>query len=146
MALTALKTWVAGEVLTASDLNSEFLNVYNGGQTLGWPAEANKDFDGYTIVLDADGDTTMTAGTVDDRVDYNLGGVLVFQLDGTVASPVNGVAFVSSATGVAPQFEAFGSDTDVGLNLVTKGAGAVQLNGDDLGASDQVILPQQIFG
>jgi hypothetical protein len=148
MALSASKTWNAGEILTASDLNGEFLNIYQGGQTLGWPATATKDFAGHQLTLDVDGDTSMTAGTADDRVDWTVGGVLLFQLDGATTSCVNGLALVADASGTNPQIEAFGADENVGINLVTKGTGVAQVNGvtiyDDV--SDQAILPQQIFG
>jgi hypothetical protein len=149
MALTASKTWSAGEILTASDLNSEFLHIYLGGQSLGWPATATKDFAGETLVLDDD--TTMTAGTADDRIDWVLGGTLLFQLDGTTESSANGLALVADAAGTYPQIEAFGADTHIGINLVTKGTGVAQVNGVTIygvgfEASDQAILPQQIFG
>jgi hypothetical protein len=151
MALSASKTWTAGEILTASDLNNEFLNVYQGGQTLGWPATVTKNFAGHTLVLDVDGDTSMTAGTADDRVDFTVGGVLLFQLDGTTASSVNGLALIGDISGTDPQIEAFGADDNVGINLVTKGTGVAQVNGVTIygvgfEVSDQAILPQQIFG
>lgn len=49
MSVSRAKTWIAGEVLTASDLNSEFNNVLNNGQTLAWPATEDKNFDGFNI-------------------------------------------------------------------------------------------------
>ena len=47
----------------------------------------------------------------------------------SVASCVNYFILNPSATGNSPTFQAYGSDTDVSLNLTTKGAGVVQANG-----------------
>jgi len=44
MAVTPFKTFAAGEILTASDLNSSFSQVFDNGQTLGWPATEAKVF------------------------------------------------------------------------------------------------------
>lgn len=44
------------------------------------------------------------------------------------ASSVNYCALSGAATGGAPQFSVNGTDTDVSMNLVTKGAGTVQAN------------------
>jgi len=82
MALSALKTWIGGEVLTASDQNSEFSNIYSNGEDLAWPATKAKDFDGNELILDADGDTSITADT-DDQMDFKCGGSDVFTLTAT---------------------------------------------------------------
>ena len=73
MAVVPAKTWIAGEVLTASDLNSEFLNIYDNGQSIGFPRTSAADFDGQELILDADGDSSITADT-DDQIDFKLGG------------------------------------------------------------------------
>lgn len=44
MALTRIKTWITGEVLTASDLNSEFDNPINNALSLISPLTGNLDF------------------------------------------------------------------------------------------------------
>ena len=53
----------------------------------------------------------------------------IVQFSGGVASPVNYWRFTPSATGNAIPVYALGSDTDVSINLIPKGAGAVQANG-----------------
>ena len=40
MAVAVFKTYVAGEVLTASDLNSSFTTIHNNGLALWSPATA----------------------------------------------------------------------------------------------------------
>jgi len=82
MAIGATKTWIAGEVLTASDLNAEFLNILNNGQSVGSPRTAAFDLDGQQIVLDADGDTHITADT-DDQIDVAIGGTDVLVITPT---------------------------------------------------------------
>ncbi len=54
MAVSALKTWVPGEVLSASDLNNEFLNMLTNQQLLGWPATVTKDLNGQVFILDGE--------------------------------------------------------------------------------------------
>lgn len=73
MAVTAVKTWVAGEILTASDLNSEFSNILTGGQNIGHPRTIEFRMDGKELKLDANEDTSITADT-DDQIDIRVGG------------------------------------------------------------------------
>ncbi len=128
MAVTAAKTFVAGEILTASDLNAEFSNVYSNGQTIGFPRTAEAHFKGQEMWLDDDKDSSFTADT-DDRLDLKLKGVDLFRWDGTVATPVNGLDFIASATLGPVQIKAVGSDTNISINLIPKGGGDVLVNG-----------------
>ena len=116
MAISRLKTWIAGEVLSASDLNGEFNNIVNNGEDLGWPATKSKDLDGQSLLLDSDADSHFTADT-DDRLDLALAGVDLFRWDGTVATPVNGIDFIARATGSPASIQAQGSDSNVALDL-----------------------------
>lgn len=50
MSLARLKTWVLGEVLSASDLNAEFNNILDNAASLISPALANLDLDGFTLI------------------------------------------------------------------------------------------------
>ena len=59
MSLSRIKTWVAGETLSASDLNSEFNNILTNPVSLISPLTAALDFDGYTLTLDAAGVTQV---------------------------------------------------------------------------------------
>ena len=138
MAVSALKTFVAGEILTASDLN-----VLDNGESLGWPATFAKDFDGNILTLDADGDTTLTADT-DDRVDLALSGADLFRWEGTTATPVTGLDWVAGATGVAPQIKATG-ETNTSINLVPAGTGTFQISGDDVAIFHDAILASQFY-
>lgn len=126
MAQPRLKSWVPNEVLTASDLNAEFNNILNNGEDVPFPATKSKDFNGFELILDADADTSITADT-DDRVDFKVQGQDLFRMDGTTASSVNGMDFVGSATGNAVQIAATGSDTNVDLQIRSKGSGNVIL-------------------
>jgi len=131
LAVSRSKTWISGEILSASDLNQEFNNILSGGESLGWPATKAKDLDGQQLILDADADTSITADT-DDRLDLALAGTDLFRWLGTVATPVNGLDFIASAAGSAVQVQAVGSDTNITLNLVPKGSGTLQNNGTDI--------------
>ena len=73
MALSRVKTWVADEVLSASNLNAEFNNILNNALSLISPVTGALDFDGKELILDGDGDTSITSDT-DDRIDFRIGG------------------------------------------------------------------------
>lgn len=139
MSISRVKTWSAGEVLLASDLNAEFNNILNNPVDLWSPAGKAADMNGYELILDADADTSITADT-DDRVDFRLFAVDVFRMN-TVTSAVNGIDFFAAATGTAPYFLAFGSDTNINLNLKSKGSGSVMANGDTLAT----IISAQVY-
>ena len=128
MAVGRLKTWIASEILTASDLNAEFNNILTNGEDLPFPATKAKDFDGNQLILDSNQDTHITADT-DDRIDFAAGGADIFRMDGTVATPVNGIDFIAAATGSAPSWAAFGSDTDIDINFIPKAGGILRLKG-----------------
>jgi hypothetical protein len=57
----------------------------------------------------------------------------------STASAVNEVTITNKATGTGPTIAATGGDTDVNLNLMSKGAGQVQQNGVEVGYMD---IPQ----
>ena len=73
MSLSPSKTWIAGETLTAAELNSEFANILNNPISLISPLVAALDADGKEIILDSDGDTSITADT-DDQIDIRIAG------------------------------------------------------------------------
>lgn len=131
MAVSAYKTFVAGEVLTASDLNSSFAQFAgSNGQDVGFPRTAEADFNGQTLYLDADKDSSFSAGTVDDRLDLALQGTVLFRWDGaTAATPVNGLDFIAADAGSEPSITAHGADTDIDIDLIPKGTGVVAASG-----------------
>lgn len=61
MALARVKTWISGEVLTASDLNAEYNNILNNPVSLISPLTAALDCDGFTLTLDAAAVTTVVS-------------------------------------------------------------------------------------
>ena len=73
MAIKRVKTWIAAEVLTASDQNAEFNNIIDNARSLISPLTGLLDMNGNEIVLDADADTSITAST-DDLIDFKIGG------------------------------------------------------------------------
>lgn len=127
MAVGRLKTWIT-EVLTKDDLNGEFDNILSNGEDLGWPATKAKDMNGQELILDGNGNTSITADT-DDRIDFRLGGADLFQMDGTVVTPINGLNFIASATLLPVQIVAFGTDSNISIDLTPKGTGGVNING-----------------
>lgn len=133
MAVSKYKTFIAGEVLTAADLNASLDQVFDNGQDISFPRTEAADFDGFELILDADADSSITVDT-DDRLDIRLRGTDLFRFDGaTGGTTVNGLDFIASAAGAAVQLATVGADTDVPLNLVTKGTGALQWDGTAFG-------------
>ena len=82
MAISPYKTWSAGEILTAADLNSSFSQITNNGEDLAWPASKAKDFNAQELILDGDQDTSITADT-DDQIDFKCGGSDILVLTAT---------------------------------------------------------------
>ena len=144
MAVAVYKTYSAGEVLTAADLNASFLQIHNNGDDLASPATKTHDMNGFGIIMDADADTNMRSST-DDRLDFTLGGVSLFRFDGTTASSVNGLDFISSATSNAVRVSAVGTDTNITINLVPKGSGTIQFNGATIGEASDIVLAGQVY-
>lgn len=73
------------------------------------------DINGTELILDADGDTSITADT-DDQIDFRLGGTDIIRFK-TVASAVNGIDFFGSATGNQPYLKPLGTDSNFGLDI-----------------------------
>ncbi len=134
MAVTQFKTYIAGEVLTASDLNSSLNRITDNGEDLAWPATKAKDLNGQELTLDVDGDTGILADT-DDRIDFRVQNVDLFRFDGSVSSVVNGLDFTASATGNAVVIQPQGTDTIIDISIIPKGGHA----------SGNLILQGQIF-
>lgn len=151
MALSPVKTWLAGETLSANDLNAEFNNILtNGGGSLSSPRTANFDLDGYRCTLDGAGGAWMIASTT-NILDFYGASTLLYRLDMSVASPVNALSFEASATLSDTNIRARGSDTDISINLIPKGAGSVKINGVAIttaaSADDaQNIIPNLVYG
>lgn len=61
MSLSRIKVWIAGEVLTASDLNTEFNNILQNPVSLISPLTGALDLDGNSVTLDAAGATSFVS-------------------------------------------------------------------------------------
>jgi hypothetical protein len=73
---------------------------------------------------------TLTSPRIGTAI-LDTNGNEVFVITAT-GSAVNEFTVVNAATGVAPQIQATGSDTNISINLVPKGTGTVQSGGVDL--------------
>jgi len=127
MAVSAFKTWIAGEVLTASDLNNSFSQVFNNGEDLGFPRTKDADFNGNALILDTDADSELVEIS-DDIIGLQLTGVAgIIKFDGATAGGAltNGFTFEVQDTGNAVRIIAQGTDTDISIALVPKGTGTV---------------------
>jgi hypothetical protein len=75
----------------------------------------------YLTSLQLGGDIIMpSAGAIDDPNGNEL-----IKFPSTVASAVNEITVSNAATGNPPKVEATGGDTNIGLNLISKGTGEV---------------------
>lgn len=128
MPISPYKVWIAGEVLTAADLNASFTQVFSNGQSLGFPRTEAADFNGFELVVDEDGDSSITADT-DDLMDFRLQGADLVKFDGTTASAVNGFTLAGGAAGSPARLATQGGDANINLLLDPKGTGSVDLDG-----------------
>lgn len=151
MALTRTKTWIAGAQLPASELNALEANIVDNQQDIGNPRTEAYDMDGNELILDSDGDTSITADS-DDIIHFRLAGADLFILDGDAGTAVDGLTFTAAATAnpSTVSIDAQGSSTNININLVPKGSGSVQIAGTEIGASlaasDDILLAAQVFG
>lgn len=147
MAVTPFKTFMAGEVLTASDLNSSITRITDNGEDLPFPATKAKDFNGHELILDADADSSITCDT-DDVFHLKLQGQDLFIVNGATSSAVNGLTVTASATTADVAMTTHGSDTNIDLAITPKGAGVLLLDGAQVGGTATTDLPliSQILG
>jgi len=87
-------------------------------------ANASIDLDGKNLVIDADGDLILNA-LVDDIAAISAQGTEVFRVDASVASPLNGIEVVASSSGSDVILRSFGGNTNINLDLQTKGTGSI---------------------
>ena len=119
MSITVYKTFSAGEILTASDLNASFSQIVDNGEDLAWPATQSRDFNGVELILDANADSSITADT-DDQIDFRLGGSDLMRM------------LVTSSMG---EFRVIGNDAGAGVGpfIVLDRASASPAASDVLG-------------
>lgn len=109
--LYGYNTLFAQNTGTISNMVDYYSPVYTGGGTVTnkysfWGADTTKTFEN-------DGPTALKQGLT-----VSGGGL-------NVAGNTNNMVFAPAATTVAPTLTAFGGDTNIGINIVTKGTGAV---------------------
>ncbi len=131
MAVEKYKTFADGEVLTAADLNASFDRIIDNQDDLGNPRSEALDLNGQRLVIDAAGNSSLI-GSTPNKVDFRLAGQDLVDLDGTVASPVNGLSVIAGAAGSPVTVAAKGSDANVGILLDPKGSGTVDVDGAPL--------------
>lgn len=145
MALSRLKTWIAGEVLTASDLNSEFNNVLNNALTLISPLTADLAAGGFKLTGLGAGAALTDSATL-QQVQYNFGAFLT-SVAGT--NTITATATPTPAYTIGQVFTFTPAVTNTGavtLNISSVGAGAVQLLGAALtGGELQASLPVTVI-
>src|SRR3990167_5311079 len=136
MALAAVKTFIANEVLLAADLNALNTNILDNALSLISPWTANMDAGGFRLI-------TLGAGTVGnpsvefsgdtdsgfyraaaDQVSLAAAGSQVLQASGYTGG-VNYVRVAAAPTNSPPLIGSLGTDTNVNLRLVPQGTGYV---------------------
>lgn len=124
MAITAYKTYIAGEVLSASDLNASLTYITTNALAMISPLTGTLDCDGQILILDSDGDSSLQAAS-DDVLTLKLNNASLFVWNGATASVVNGVTMTAAIATAAPVIAATGTDTNIDLELRSKGTGDV---------------------
>lgn len=140
MSLARTKNWIAGEVLTASDLNTEFNNILNNPGSLICPIGFNLTFTDATYDIGASGATrprdlflsrnAVIGGTLGVTGAATLSSTLKF--DTNTAASSNGVIQKTAAQGLL-MLGVAGSISD--LTLMTPSAGAYLIQ-NPTGTSD----------
>lgn len=87
MAISPYKTWNAGDVLTASDLNASFSQITSNGQDIPFPRTKVAAMAGFALQLDA-GSTSWIIGTSANVVDVAVASTIASRVDGSAADNV----------------------------------------------------------
>jgi hypothetical protein len=77
---------------------------------------------GAALTLDSDDDSHLVA-SADDVLSFRRSSTDLFKFDISAATPVNGLTFTAAAASSEPSIAAQGSDTDIDVHVVPKGAG-----------------------
>ena len=97
MAISRVKSWIAGEVLTASDLNAEFNNLLNQALALISPLTGNLDFNGNKATnLRFETQTATQAAGVEGIVYWQSTEDALHISDGTVQRRVPALAGIQA--------------------------------------------------
>lgn len=144
MAGSASKSWQAGETVEASEMNALEANIFvTHDQNIGNPRTSTFRMAGYALVMDVDGDSTISS-TTDDRIDLILGSVGLFRFDGTTSGCDSGFDFIASDLSGGngdPSITVVSTETNCSLNLVPKGTGDLQVSGGSMSP-----LAWQVYG
>ncbi len=87
---------------------------------------------------------TLTAPKIGTSI-LDTSGNELFLLTAT-GSAINQLTYANAAAGNNPSFTASGGDTNIGINLVPKGSGAVQYNGSEISTVGKAIAMSMVFG
>jgi len=156
---TSVAPAVSGTLIESADFNTTMQDIVDAltqsiskdGQTI---ITGDIDFDGNQLILDTDGDTTITADT-DDRIDFRIGGADILSLNSTgildankneilqfttTASAVNDLTIANAATGNNPSITVSGLNA-TGIDILSgsideaKGADIASATTTDIGAA-----------
>ena len=101
MALSRIKTWIAGDILTAADLNAEFNNILNNPVTLVSPTTAAINFDNKAHTNLPANAISATSGTDGQILTNSSAGATIWKTVASGANPtiplVAGAAVFSSS-------------------------------------------------
>ena len=89
MSIARVKTWSAGDILTANDLNNEFSNITNSVLLEPFVATQQVDINGQLLLLDADGDTLLD-GSTNNVVTVNVAGASDFRFSANLFTALSG--------------------------------------------------------
>lgn len=147
MAISRAHTWAAGEVLLASDLNSEFNNIINNGADLVSPFTKAISMGGFALNFDAANTISMVAGTSSVTLS---GGTFREPVEDSITAHAGGTQAAAFALSVAKKFHRISVCATAGdsVALPTSTAGQAHFIRNDGAAAAQVFgtTPDTING
>lgn len=114
-----------------------YLKVAKGGTGAGTAADARSALSAAESGDNGDITSTTALTSVNDSYSNKI---LEFVTVASGAVTENYVAVTNSDASGTPKIEAKGGDTNVSLNIVTKGSGTLQYNGDEIATTSSSIL------
>jgi hypothetical protein len=145
-AISATSFNAKGDLLSASANDTlSVLSVGSNGRVLTANSATATGLEWVTPEVTLSNSVTLSGKTLTAPKFVDLGfiadanGNEIIVMD-TVASAVNEIKVANAATGGNPSIAAQGGDTNISLNLVSKGSGEVQSNGVRIATNDDILL------
>lgn len=109
-----------------NNLIFDVATIATSDRTITFPDPGGPDNIAYTSLTQTLTNKTLTSPIIGTSIlDTNSNDLFIFT---ATASAVNELTYANAATGINPSFTSSGTDTNIGLDLITKGTGTINIS------------------